>query len=149
MRDTVADLEWLDASVSTRRGFLDRSFEMPERSPSARRLVGRLAGMLTVALATVTARDEPRVAPISAFVRHARFCVPTVAEAARARQLARRPAASLTWFDGRPDAPHLEPTSATRRGDAGRAAATRSRGRSPAAPERRGPERPRAPGAPR
>jgi hypothetical protein len=55
---------------------------------------------VTVALSTVTARGEPRVAPVAAFFLRAAFYVPTVAEAARAKQLVRRPGASLTYFEG-------------------------------------------------
>jgi hypothetical protein len=72
---------------------------MPERSLSADQLVARLDGSLTVALATAAARGEPRVAPINAFFLHASFFIPTVAESARARHLASRPAASLTYFE--------------------------------------------------
>jgi hypothetical protein len=104
MRETPADLErlqeLLDESVKKASGFLRSSFEMPEHSLSAEQLAAHLQGSLTVALGTVTARGEPRVAPISAFFLGATFYVPTVAEAARARHLARRPAASLTYFEG-------------------------------------------------
>jgi pyridoxine/pyridoxamine 5'-phosphate oxidase len=104
MRETPADLErlqaLLDRSIDQASPFLRSSFQMPERSLSAAQLVERLDGALTVALATVTARGEPRVAPISAFLLRAAFFVPTVAESARARNLARRPAASVTYFEG-------------------------------------------------
>lgn len=104
MRETADDLErlqrLLDDSVEQASSFLRSSFQMPERSLSAEQLVARLEGGLTVALGTVTARGEPRVAPINAFFLRAAFYVPTVAEAARARHLARRPAASLTYFEG-------------------------------------------------
>ena len=73
---------------------------MPERSLDAERLVERLAGRLTVSLATVTARGEPRVAPIQAIFLDGAFWIPTVAEAARARHLAARPAASVTCYEG-------------------------------------------------
>lgn len=104
MRESAGDLErlqsLLDDSVEQASGFLRSSFEMPERSLSAEQLAARLQGALTVALGTVTARGEPRVAPINAFFLKAAFYVPTVAESARARHLARRPAASLTYFEG-------------------------------------------------
>lgn len=104
MRETAVDLErlqrLLDDSVERASPFLRSSFEMPERSLSAEQLAARLDGSLTVALGTVTARGEPRVAPINAFFLRAAFYVPTVAESARARHLARRPAASLTYFEG-------------------------------------------------
>jgi Pyridoxamine 5'-phosphate oxidase len=104
MRESPADLERLqalvDASIDAAGPFLRNSFEMPERSLSAQRLVERLQGLLTVALATTTARGEPRVAPIGALFVRGAFHVPTVAQAARTRHLAARPAASLTCFEG-------------------------------------------------
>lgn len=104
MRETPADLQrlqtLLDQSVEQASPFLRSSFEMPQRSLSAAQLVAHLQGSLTVALGTVTARGEPRVAPIAAFVLRASFYLPTVAEAARAKHLARRPGASLTYFEG-------------------------------------------------
>ena len=104
MQETPADLERLqavlDRSMERAGPFLRASFEMPARSLSAAQLAARLHGSLTVALATVTARGEPRVAPIAAFLLRAVFYIPTVAEAARTRHLMRRPAVSLTYFEG-------------------------------------------------
>ncbi len=103
MRETTADLQrlqtLLDDSVERGSTFLRSSFQMPEHSLSAAQLAAHLQGSLTVALGTVTARGEPRVAPISALFLRASFYLPTVAEAARARHLARRPGASLTYFE--------------------------------------------------
>jgi hypothetical protein len=104
MYETPADLRQLQAlldhSITQASPFLRSSFEMPEHSLSAAQLVAHLEGSLTVAVATVTARSEPRVAPIGAFFVRAAFHVPTVAESARARHLTRRPAASLTYYEG-------------------------------------------------
>ena len=104
MHETAADLEQLqallDRSIEGAGPFLRSSFQMPEHSLSAAQLAGHLQGALTVALATATARGEPRVAPISALFVRATFCVPSVAQAARTRHLAQRPAASLTYFEG-------------------------------------------------
>ncbi|MDP9294961.1 MAG: pyridoxamine 5'-phosphate oxidase family protein [Actinomycetota bacterium] len=104
MHETPADLQrlqtLLDDSIERASAFLRSSFQMPEHSLSAAQLVAHLKGSLTVALGTVTARGEPRVAPIAAFFLRASFYMPTVAEAARARNLARRPGASLTYFEG-------------------------------------------------
>jgi hypothetical protein len=105
MRETAADLErlqaLLDESVAKASPFLRRSFEMPERSLSASELAARLDGLIVVSLATVTAKGEPRVAPIDAVFLRGRFYVPTVAQAARARHLARRPGVSVTYYEGR------------------------------------------------
>jgi hypothetical protein len=104
MRETAADLQrlqaLLDDSVARASAFLRSSFQMPEHSLSAERLAAHLQGSLTVALATVTARGEPRVAPIAALFLRGAFHVPTVAESARARHVAQRPGVSLTYFEG-------------------------------------------------
>lgn len=104
MNETSADLknlqQLLDESVEHATPFLRRSFQMPDRSLSAQQLSDQLQGSLTVALATVTARGEPRVAPINALFHRGRFHIPTVAESARARHLAKRPGASVTYFEG-------------------------------------------------
>jgi hypothetical protein len=104
VREAAADLERLqavlDSSIEGAGPFLRSSFEMPEHSLTAEQLVRHLQGALTVALATVTARGEPRVAPINALFVRGAFCVPSVAQAARARHLAARPAASLTYYEG-------------------------------------------------
>ena len=103
MRETAGDLErlqrLLDDSFERASPFLRSSFQLPERSLDASSLAARLDGSLTVALATVTALGEPRVAPINTFFLGAAFYVPTVAESARARHLASRPTASLTYFE--------------------------------------------------
>lgn len=104
MRETPADLQrlqtLLDHSIEQASPFLRSSFQMPEHSLSAAQLAAHLHGSLTVALGTVSARGEPRVAPIAALFLRAAFYMPTIAEAARARHLARRPGASLTYFKG-------------------------------------------------
>lgn len=104
MRETAADLErlqsLLDDSAARAGPFLRNSFQIPEHSLSAAQLAAHLQGSLTVALATVTAGGEPRVAPINALFYRGAFRVPTVAQAARARHLAQRPGASLTYFEG-------------------------------------------------
>ena len=83
----------LDASIERAGGFLRSSFEMPERSLSAAQLVGALDGHLTAALATTTAKGEPRVAPVNAIFCRGAFHVPTVAASARTRHAMRRPSA--------------------------------------------------------
>jgi Pyridoxamine 5'-phosphate oxidase len=104
VRETPADLERLqaliDRGIEGAGAFLRSSFQMPEHSLSAEQLAAHLQGSLTIALATTTARGEPRVAPIGALFVRGAFCVPSIAQAARARHLAQRPAASLTYFEG-------------------------------------------------
>jgi hypothetical protein len=105
VRETAADLErlqaLLDESIAKASPFLRRSFEIPERSLSAADVAARLDGLIVVSLATVTAKGEPRVAPIDAVFLRGRFYVPTVAQAARARHLAQRPGVSVTYYEGR------------------------------------------------
>lgn len=103
MQETREDLQRLqglmDDSLERASSFLRRSFGIPEHSLSADQLVSHLQGSLTIALGTVTASGEPRVAPINALFFLGEFCVPTVAESARARHLASRPSVSLTYFE--------------------------------------------------
>ena len=54
--------------------------------------------MQTVALATVTTRGEPRIAPIGSLLYRGDIYIPTVATAARTRHVMKRPAISLTLF---------------------------------------------------
>ena len=104
MRETPDDIvqlqALLDSSVAQAGAFLREAFEMPEHSLSATQLVTYLQGIQNVALATTTAKGEPRVAPIGSLFFRGRFCIPTVAAAARARHIARRPAVSLTHYAG-------------------------------------------------
>lgn len=104
MKETAGDLialqAVLDASIAGAGTFLRESFQMPEHSLSAGQLVTHLGGVLTVVLATVTAKGEPRVAPIGALLMRGRFVVPTLRTSARARHVATNPAVSLTCFEG-------------------------------------------------
>ena len=97
----VAELdELLQRSIEQAGPFLRSSFEMPEKSLTAAQLCRALDGIQTVAIATVTARGEPRVAPIGAFLYRGHFYIPTTMESARVRHVRRRPGVSLTRFDG-------------------------------------------------
>jgi len=102
MKETQEDIDRLqavlDASIERAGTFLRSSFEMPEHSLSAVELIQELQGVQTVALATVTAKSEPRVAPIGALFYRGDFYIPTVATAARTRHIMKRPAVSLTYF---------------------------------------------------
>lgn len=102
MHETADDLTrlqaLLDASISRAGPFLRSSFEMPAHSLSAAQLAGALQGMAHIALATVTAKGEPRVAPIGALFYRGRFYIPTTANAARTRHIRQRPAVSLTYY---------------------------------------------------
>ena len=104
MHETPEDMEQLQVllgrSIERAGAFLRSSFEMPEHSLSAGQLVHYLQGIQNVAFATVTAKGEPRVAPIGSLFFRGRFHIPTVATAARTRMIAARPAVSLTYYVG-------------------------------------------------
>lgn len=104
MNETQEDIEQLqrllDQSIEHAGSFLRNSFQMPECSLSAKQLVQYLQGIHTVAFATVTAKGEPRVAPIGSLFFRGHFYIPTVATAARTKQVMKRSAVSLTHFVG-------------------------------------------------
>ena len=98
-REEIERLHSLIGQSMERAGtFLRTSFQIPEYSLSARQLVRYLECCRTVALATVTAKGEPRVAPIGSLFWRARFYVPTVATAARTRHVLVRPGISLAHY---------------------------------------------------
>jgi Pyridoxamine 5'-phosphate oxidase len=102
VRESAEDVERLQShlirSMDRAGSFLRASFQMPEHSLSAHQLVRYLQGSRTAALATVTAKGEPRVAPIGSLFWRARFYLPTVANAARTKHILARSAVSLTHF---------------------------------------------------
>ncbi len=102
MRETLGDIERLQALLNSsieRAGvFLRRSFQMPERSLTVQELVDCWQDVQTVALATVTMRGEPRIAPIGSLLYRGEIYLPTVATATRTRHVMKRPAVSLTLF---------------------------------------------------
>src|SRR2546421_9787362 len=102
MRETQEDIErlqaLLDNSIERAGTFLRRSFQMPEHSLTAQQLIDCWLDVQTVALATVTTRGEPRVAPIGSLLYRGDIYIPTVATAARTRHVMKRPAVSLTLF---------------------------------------------------
>ena len=104
MHETPEDMErlqtLLDRSIERAGAFLRSSFEMPEHSLSAGQLVRYVQGNQVVAFATMTAKGEPRVAPIGSLFFRGRFYIPTVATAARTRMVAAHPAVSLTHYAG-------------------------------------------------
>jgi GNAT superfamily N-acetyltransferase/general stress protein 26 len=102
MRETQEDIErlqaLLDHSIERAGAFLRRSFQMPEHSLTAQQLIDCWQDVQTVALATVTTRGEPRIAPIGSLLYRGDIYLPTVATAARTRHVLKRPAVSLTLF---------------------------------------------------
>src|SRR5258708_37011336 len=102
MRETKGASErWqalLNSSIERGGAFLGCSFQMPEHSLTAEALVDCWQDMQTVALATVTMRGEPRLAPIGSLLYRGEIYLPTGATAARTRHVMKRPAVSLTLF---------------------------------------------------
>ncbi len=90
----------LDHSIERAGPYLRASFQMPAHSLDAVQLNRHLSGRLwTIALATVTAKGEPRVAPVGSLFVDGRFSVPILKSAARVKQLQRNPAVSASLFD--------------------------------------------------
>ena len=102
MRETPEDIArlqaLLDHSIERAGAFLRRLFQMPQHSLTAQQLIDCWPDVQTVALATVTTRGEPRIAPISSLLYRGEIYLPTVATAARTRHVMKRPAVSLTLF---------------------------------------------------
>lgn len=71
-----------------------------ERRLSAEQVAERLTGVCVLDLATVTARGEPRVAPVDGLFYRGRWHFGSSPEAARTRHLAARPAVSASHTRG-------------------------------------------------
>jgi hypothetical protein len=102
MRHSPASLERLqavlDRSAKGAGEHLRQTFEIPDHTLSAHQLVRYLDKPQSVALATVSKRGEPRVAPVHAVFYDATFHVPTVAGAVRMKHVSRQPSVSLTHW---------------------------------------------------
>ncbi len=99
--EDIAELQsLLDRSIEQAGPFLHDAMELEQRSLSSTQIIRYLEGLRTVSLATVTARGEPRVAPITAMFVEARYVIPTVLNAARSRHLRKRPGVSLAEYAG-------------------------------------------------
>ena len=72
----------------------------PERRLTAGQVAQYLQGIMQVSLGTVTARGEPRVAPLDAYFVHGRFVMSTGGRSARLRHMRARPAVSLSHVVG-------------------------------------------------
>lgn len=72
----------------------------PERRLSAVEAAAYLTGVKHLAVATVTASGQPRVAPVDGLFLHGRFWFTTSSDAWRIRHLERRPGVSATHVVG-------------------------------------------------
>ncbi|HEY6418222.1 MAG TPA: pyridoxamine 5'-phosphate oxidase family protein [Candidatus Binataceae bacterium] len=98
--EELLDLQALiDRGIQQASPMLRRIFRMPEGSLSARQLTRHFQGFKTVAMATATAKGEPRVAPVVAIFFHGKFHVATDVSTTRARHLSKRSAVSLTYYE--------------------------------------------------
>ena len=93
--------EILSRSIDGAGPYLRESFQMPEHSLSAAQLTRHLDGKdWTIALATVTSKNEPRVTPIGALFHDGRFNAPILLSAARVKHVRRNPGVSASLYDG-------------------------------------------------
>lgn len=88
----------LDESASAADGFLRETFDLAGHGLSAGQLAHHFDRIRGVALATVTAKGEPRVAPVGAILQRAAFHVRTSLQARRVTHIRQRPAVSFTHF---------------------------------------------------
>src|SRR6266852_62768 len=104
MHETQEDFQrlqvLLDRSIEQAGAFLRQSFQMPTHSLTAQQVVHFWQGLQTIALATVTSKGEPRVAPIAALLFRGHFYVPTVETAIRTKHVMHHPAISFTYYQG-------------------------------------------------
>lgn len=102
MHETPAELDelqnLLDASLNRSTDHL-RSIVV-ERTVSAAQLTQILTGMCTLSLSTVTAKGEPRISGVDGHFLHGKWYFGTARNAAKARHLAARPAASVAHMRG-------------------------------------------------
>jgi Pyridoxamine 5'-phosphate oxidase len=101
--ETDTEIQALDALLAasrTRATVHLRAIVTAEKTLDATRMVAALTGMRTVALATVTANGEPRISAADGHFLHGHWIFGTDRAAAKARHLAARPAASVSYTEG-------------------------------------------------
>ena len=90
----------LETSLSRSSTHLRSIIRAGERTLTAEQLVRVAAGMCTLALATVTAKAEPRISGADGHLLHGRWVIGTDRRAAKARQLAARSGVSVAYLRG-------------------------------------------------
>ena len=90
----------LDRSLARSTGHLQSIVVPGERTLTAEQLIRVTSGMCTLALATVTRGNEPRISGVDGHFLHGRWVVGTDPSAAKARHLASRPATSVAHMRG-------------------------------------------------
>jgi hypothetical protein len=103
LHETAQDLanlqRLLDESAAAAGGHLQSVFDEEHRM-TAPQLVGLLTGINVLDVATVTARGEPRVAPVDGLFYRGRWWFGSSPESARFRHLRQRPAVSACHTRG-------------------------------------------------
>ena len=89
----------LDASHAASTEHL-REIINDDRTLTARDLVALLTGMKVLAVATVTARGEPRISALDGHFLHGSWTFSTSGAAAKARHMQTRPSVSVAHIDG-------------------------------------------------
>jgi Pyridoxamine 5'-phosphate oxidase len=97
--EEIAGLQALLDASHARAGPHLRSIFRDEHRFTAEQLVVFFTGPRQIAVATVSAEGEPRVAPVDALLLHGRFHFGTHRTAARVGHLRARPAVSLAYFE--------------------------------------------------
>jgi hypothetical protein len=101
--EETEDLEWLqqllDRSLVGASEHL-RSIISPGRAVPASDLVGRLSGMRTLALSTVSAAGRPRISGVDGHLLRGRWTFTTSGSAVKAADLMKRPAVSAAYLEG-------------------------------------------------
>ena len=103
MFETHTEIQTLDALLADSRIRATshlRTIVTPEKTLDATQTIAALTGMRTVALATVTARCEPRISAADGHFLHGRWIFGTDRGAAKATHLSARPAASVSYTEG-------------------------------------------------
>ena len=103
MHETPDDLEAMQRLIDESHagaGAHLRSIFSEQRRMTAEQVVAELEGMQILALSTVTARGEPRVAPVDGHLFRGRFHFGSSPESLRFRNLRARPAVSAAVIRG-------------------------------------------------
>lgn len=104
MYETDAELEQLqqllDASIARSSEHLRSIVAQGDRTMTATEVVAALTGMRTLAVATVTARGEPRISGEDGHFLHARWVFTTSGTAVKVGHLRARPAVSVAHIVG-------------------------------------------------
>ena len=103
MYEEPADIAWmqqlLDRSLASAGEHL-RSIIRPERALPATDLVGRLTGMRTLALSTVSPAGRPRISGVDGHLLRGRWIFTTSGLSVKAADMRRKPAVSAAYLEG-------------------------------------------------